>query len=162
MPKSIFVSLSGDEIWSGAIVGLMRRIMDIKNNRKDKNKGRGGLQSWQSDIEGAIGELVFAKHYGLFWAGVGKIGEVDFGKLTDVKATSYDNGRLCLQKDANPHWRYVLVTGDRGKYAIRGWLWGHEAMLPKYLDDPTGKEREAHFAPQEDLHDMDLLTVEDF
>jgi hypothetical protein len=47
----------------------------------------------------------------------------------------------------------VLVTGSRGDYVIRGWIYGAEGKQDMWWDDPTGKGRPAFFVPQHALNE---------
>lgn len=70
----------------------------------------------------------------------------DLEDWIDVKGRGKHWHHLVVQKDDDPSWAYVLVSAeDHPLYHIVGWLWGKEAMLKKFWDEPV-PGRPAYFA----------------
>ena len=62
------VELEPREIIQGAFVGLMRQVESHCKGRQNAF-GAGGDKDWQYHIEGALGEMAFAKSMNLYWTG---------------------------------------------------------------------------------------------
>lgn len=146
------VNLTPFEIIMGAGVGLRRRTASMRRGNQDNDYFSGtGRTHWDVDIEGALAELAFAKFLGVYWDG-----SVNTGKAPDVggyqvRHTDLERGCLIIRRRDSADERYVLVTGDhRAGYMVRGWKFGHEAMVDEFIRDP-GKKNEAWFVPQSEL-----------
>jgi hypothetical protein len=64
------ITLTKTEIMQGALVGVMRQVQNLRDNRQPAY-GATTDHDWQWHIEGALGEMALAKALGVFWAGVG-------------------------------------------------------------------------------------------
>ena len=100
-------------------------------------------------IEGALGEIVIAKHFKIFW-GKGSYGADDVGPY-EVRQTHHAHGSLIVHPTDKDDKRYYLVTGILGNYVIRGYMYARDAKQQKYWSDPQGTNRPAYFVPQNDL-----------
>lgn len=78
--------------------------------------------------------------------------EFEYGNLKiDVKGIKHPDHRLILQRDDDPEWLYVLVSGAQHPfYEVLGWNKGSALMKPEFWKDPTGR-RPAYFVPQREL-----------
>jgi len=141
------VKLSGSEIMTAAVIGIMRQI---KNIRAGNTHLYGGdvKQGWQYHIEGALGECVVAKHCELYWFS-GIKGGADVGEY-QVRTTANHNNRLIIHPDDSDDARFYLVTGLNGAYRVQGWILGRDGKQEKYWSDPVGG-RAAFFVPAGDL-----------
>lgn len=150
------VELQWYEIQMGAYVGIARHIRSFKLSQTNKvqNKDFG----WHTDIEGACAEVATAKYLNIYWDG-----SVDTFKLPDVgnfqvKHTQHPGGSLIFRKELDPSYFYILVTGSRPLYTLRGFMLGEKCMKDEYLSNPNNtKNGEAFFFPQNKLWDIGYL-----
>lgn len=123
------VVLTEDERERATFVGSMRRQAAVKRGRRWK-AGEPEAPKLLLDIEGAMAELAVAKHYGVTWTGaLGNTRMADVGDV-DVRLSRYPQGDLLLYPDEParfPLRAFLLVTGEHGRYTLRGWCLGREA-----------------------------------
>jgi len=156
MTENSEIILSTPEMLQAAMIGIIRQIQNLEANRQP-TYGSGGGPLWQMHIEGAMGECAVAKYRGVYWNGnVGNLHAQDVGKY-QVRTGAGDNYRLILHPEDKNEDVFILVTGAYGKYNIRGWLWAFEGKIPKFWEDPSGKNRPAYFVDQTHLHPMETL-----
>jgi len=142
------VTLSSCEIFQGAMIGVMRRVRDMKAGRSERhNVPAGG--GWQRDIEGALGEVALAKSLNVFIADHNDMKCPDVGSV-DCRMTPRENGRLIIHPDDPDDRAFYLVTGAYGDYVVRGWIRGGDAKRVEWWTDPSGG-RPAYFVPQDAL-----------
>lgn len=146
----IAINLTDDEIQMGALQATLR-ILHCKKDGAKHRYGASDTETWQMGIEGALGEIVIAKHFKIFW-GKGSYGTDDVGPY-EVRQTHHAHGSLIVHPDDKDEKRYYLVTGILGRYVIRGYMFARDAKQEKYWRDPQGKNRWAFFVPQSDLID---------
>lgn len=144
------IVLTNQEVRIAALTAVERRIQSF--DLPDKH-GFTGEDAWTIDIEGAAGELAFAKRCGKYWAAtVGTFKEADIGKNIQVRTVARDG--LCLivrQADRDDH-VYVLMVGQAPKFRYAGCIWGDEAKaLRQYVKEPNGRPP-AWFIPESALH----------
>lgn len=146
----IQINLTDDEIQMAAQQATLR-ILQCKRDGAKHRYGAKDTETWQMGIEGALGELVIAKHFGIFW-GKGSYGTDDVGPY-EVRQTPLSHGKLIVHPDDKDDKRYYLITGLLGNYYIRGYMYARDAKKDKYWSDPQGTNRPAYFVPQSDLID---------
>jgi hypothetical protein len=144
------INLSDDEIQMGVLQATLR-ILQCKRDGKKHRYGAKETETWQMGIEGALGEMVIAKHFKIFW-GKGSYGSDDVGPY-EVRQTHHAHGSLIVHPSDKDDKRYYLVTGILGNYVIRGYMYAKDAKQQKYWGDPQGSNRPAYFVPQKDLID---------
>ena len=150
--EDIVVELSEAEMLQAAIVAVQRNVENIFAGRHHKF-GAGSDNGWTMHIEGAAGEMAFAKWADRYWSGsLGNLKADDVGSV-QVRTTSGHNNRLILHAEDPDDRRFVLLTGLAPRFIIRGWIWGRDAKQEKYWKDPAGG-RPAFFVPQDDLRSM--------
>jgi len=112
------------------------------------------------DIRGAFGELVIAKHFGVFWNGtIGESGD-DVRRL-HVRMTTRDDG-CCVVRPKDPNDRvFVLVVGTKPEFYICGWIWGLDAKRDNWLT-PTNGRPPAYFVPQVCLAPLVMLPPSEY
>lgn len=144
------------EIYMSACIGVARQLSSLKRGGRNKvcNKDFG----WHTDIEAASAELAFAKWAGMYWDG-----SINTFKLPDVSSfqvrhTPYPNGNLIIRKEDADNEKYVLVTGSRLEFCIRGWIKGGAAKQDRFLQNPNG-QYQAWFVPQNYLNRMEDLNI---
>jgi hypothetical protein len=158
--KHVPVNLTWSEMWFGALVGVMRRIQDLKLERPDRYGADKHDDGWTHDIEAALGELALAKAMGVFWNGaIGNLKADDVGVL-QVRTTRYDNGRLTIHPPDADDRAFVLITGRAPHFTLRGWMRACDAKQDKWWTDPTGGKRPAFFVPQSELHPIEDILGE--
>ena len=142
------IILTPTEIMTAATIGVMRQCKAIQKGLKDAH-GLKDADSWEINIEGALGECVVAKYKNVYWQGCGNVGDCDVDDF-DVRTTKRGDGRLILHRSDADERVYWLVTGSGGIYHVRGWIQGYHGKAAKYWTDP-GTGRPAYFIPQSDL-----------
>jgi len=146
------ITLTQYELFQAGMVALQRNVENIFAGREHAH-GFGGSNGWTNHIEGAAGELAFAKWSNKFWSGnVGDLTANDVGKV-EVRTASDHNRRLIIHKKDPDDRRFVLVTGIAPTFRIRGWIWGEDAKQEQYWQDPVGG-RPAYFIPHNQLNPM--------
>ena len=139
------ITLTKTEIMQGALVGVMRQVQNLRDNRQPAY-GATTDHDWQWHIEGALGEMALAKALGVFWAGVGLFRGADVVN-ENVRTRSKHSYDLILHPSDPDDWKYWLLTGCNGTYIIQGWCWGVDGKIDEYWQDPAGG-RPAYFVPQ--------------
>lgn len=156
--RAIPVDLTRPQMWLAALAGCMRHIQDIHQGRFPAH-GDDGKSGWQRNIEGCLGELVVAQHYGRFWCG--KVGDLSKGDVGSVEVRTTWGDFLLMHKTDPPGVPYVLVSGINGSYEILGWIMGHEGQDDEaYWGDKGGTGRPCYWVPHHDLHHMDDFPTE--
>jgi hypothetical protein len=111
--------------------------------------------SLQAHHLGCLYECACAKGMNRYWSGAGRdfLADDDVGRI-QVRGTEHHDGRLIVRPDeGNLDVPWVLVTGSFPLYVIRGWVWGRETRVERWLDAPAGRPL-AYFVPQQALHPM--------
>lgn len=131
----------------------MRYVQNLRNGRKDKH-GCSLEVGWQTHCEGACGELVLAKHLGVYWSGsIGAMKADDVARF-QVRTRSRHSYELNLFRDDPPDRAFVLVTGTAPRFRIRGWIYARDGQSDSYWSDPAKNGRPAFFVPHEALRPM--------
>lgn len=147
------VTLDKNEILQAALVGVIRQVENLGKDRKPYY-GAGSDNDWQLHVEGALGEMAFAKFVGEFWSGAHSFRADDVGPWR-IRTRSKEFYELIVHKEDPDDKRFVLVTGKNGHYTIHGWIWGSEAKKEEWWKDPAGN-RPAYFVPQSALVDIGI------
>ncbi len=142
------VTLTTTEMMQAALIGSMRHVQCLKNDRTEQY-GVNPEYGWQFNIQGALGEMVIAKHLGLYFGGVGIFGGLDVGKY-EVRANHRDNGDLILHPNDKDDAIFWLVTGVNGHFTIRGNITGRIGKDARWWRDGS-PGRPAFFVPQSAL-----------
>lgn len=87
----------------------------------------------------------------------------DLGKDLEVRSTDHVGGHLLLypripnkEEGDDPRWRYMLAIVRENHVSLRGWVYGLEAMLDKYLEERK-PGRLTYWVPQRVLRPMATL-----
>ena len=151
------VRLRRDEMLYACMVGCSRGIDDLVGGAHAAH-GASNDQAWQYDVQGALGEFVVAKHYGVFWSGaLGNKQAKDVGGA-QVRSTPISDGSLIVHKTDPDDDPFVLVCGLGPVFWIRGWLLGHEAKQDYYWRT-HGVRQAAFFVPPSELRSVDTLEL---
>lgn len=146
------VTLSPDEMRFATQVACARQIENLHKERPDAH-GAVADRGWQVHIEGALGEMAFAKWRNRFWSGsLGDLRAADVGPV-QIRTTVKHTNCLLLHKEDPDDAPFVLVTGAGPTFVLRGWIYGREGKRPEFWRDPVGG-RPAFFVPQRALRPM--------
>jgi len=114
-------------------------------SRGYKNQNQCGKDDLQMHIDGAAGELAFAKIFRLYPGSIfdrlGSLAPYDvyFPELggIDVKTTANKFGRLNIEygKTKNPADIYALMIGSEARFTYAGMIKANEALTERYLTD---------------------------
>lgn len=149
---SIAVKLTASEMIQAAVVGSMRQVQNLTKCRRDAH-GLSPENGWQVHIEGAAGEMAFAKWANRYWSGnLGDLQADDVGQ-TQIRTRSRHGYELIVHPDDADERVFVLLTGLAPTFRIRGWIWGWDAKRSEFWKDPAGG-RPAFFVPHVALHPM--------
>lgn len=149
---AIKIKLNKSEMFQAALVGVMRQIDNLFVGRKDAY-GAGKKNGWDMHIQGASGEMAFAKYRDKYWTGnLGDLKADDVGK-TQVRTTASSYKKLILHNRDPDDRAFVLVAGIAPSFEILGWIWGKDGKKREYWADPVGG-RPAYFVPKEVLREM--------
>jgi hypothetical protein len=150
----IEANLTYKEMLQAGTVGLMRMVENVKNDRKETHGETNDHNAWGRHVEGAMAEMAFCKHYGLYWGGVGEIFTPDVhGTNIEVRWTHYPSGKLIVQRDDKDDHIYWLLTGRFGRYFIHGFMLGADAKQEQWWPGPKPEQHPAYFVPQNALSD---------
>lgn len=141
------ITLTSGEIRQGALVGVMRQVENFEKGRRDAF-GAERDRGWQYAIEGALGEMAFAKWLNVYWHGAHTFRADDVTGRWEVRTRSKHSYDLIVHPE-DPDWkRVVLLTGLNGTYYVRGEILAGDAKRPEWWKDPTEKNRYAYFVPR--------------
>lgn len=145
--QSVIVTLEPFEIRLAMIVGGERQLAALALPDRHGFEGVG----WNVHIEGAAGEIAYAKMRDKFWNGSvntfksgGDVGAVQ------VRTRSLAHYDLLVRDDDRDEDVFVLVTGTIPTFNVRGWCYGSAAKQERYRQTYGGREP-AFFVPQSDL-----------
>lgn len=158
MCNVIPVALTAAQYRWAVFAGVERQNENVLNNLPSKSGGASVEEGYDKHITGSVGEFVVSLALELNWPGTGQLKGADVGRDLQVRSTHWPEGRLRVHDYDADDAIFILVTGRRLHYMVRGWLYGHEAKNPDWSTAPDGK-REAFFVPQQNLHPMSELRA---
>lgn len=140
------VTLLWYEMQQAASVGVSRQVESLRKGLKDAHGFTGS--GWDCHIEGAAGELAFAKAMGFYFSGsVNEFGKADIGTRIQVRTRSSHTNDLIVRDGDKDDDIFVLVTGKAPDFLVQGWTHGKTAKQAKYKKSHGGRA-EAYFVPQ--------------
>ncbi len=151
------VRLEPFELALSTPVGCRRYMSALYKGLKDGHGLDPEVDGWAIHIEGAAGELAFAKATNRYWSG-----SVDTFKrggdvgLFQVKTRSKHKYDLLVRPGDKDDDTFVLVTGQIPVFRVRGWCLGWEAKLAKF-SQTHGDRPAAFFVPVDQLRDVKEL-----
>lgn len=165
MPVPIHFVFSAEERKQAMEEGMRRQSVNEAKGLRGRNNGpRFGQKALDVHLLGAAGEMAVASHLGLkhllYQETEAKRGSDDLPGI-DVKTRSKHAYDLIVQKNEDPHKKFVLVTIENQLTFIHGWCWGKEAMEKEFWKDPA-RNRPAFFFPKDLLHSMNELNVDKY
>jgi hypothetical protein len=151
------VTLSPAELISAAQIGIIRQIEAIRRKLPDKHGYVG--DGWSLHVEGACGELAFAKALNVYWAGtVNVYKDADVGANIQIRTRSKANYDLLIRSDDSDDEVFVLVTGTAPTFRVVGWILGRDAKQGCW-EQTHGNRPPAFFVPQSELRPISELRV---
>lgn len=161
--------LSGD-LAACEAVALRRQAAAERNDRQPRNGAPArGRKALDYNRLGAIGEFAAKCYFDpVEWHDQvvdGYLDRVpDLDDSIDVKASGREWYDLRVQRRGHADRAYVLAAPCRfmgqPTWRVGGWLWGREAMIPKYWGDKARTGMPAFFVPRDELRDIaELLGV---
>ena len=157
----ISVSLNYWECVTAANVALNRKLASRFKKLKQRTFGKKGRDDWKDDIEGAMAEMAFCKHFGMYWDG-----SVNTFKMPDVpntniqiRSTDRNLGRLIIREGDPANDLYILVVGLIPNYKIIGGLFAHQGKLDEFIDNPNNQSP-CWMIPQDKLSPIENLIPE--
>jgi hypothetical protein len=145
------VVLTSDELNEARKVGLLRQSEALKAGLKDKH-GMSPADGERLHIQGAAGELVVSKFFGLPWAGsINTFKSVaDLDEAIEIRTRTQHWHDLIVRADDDPDRVYILVTGAGPEFQVHGWIRGKDAQRPEWWKNHGGREW-AWFVPSSSL-----------
>lgn len=151
---TIEITPTKNELLQAGFIGVHRRVM----GRGKKTDQYANKSSWTTDVDGAIAELVVARHFGTYWSAGGP-GAPDIlvnQQRIEVRSTEHVEGHLIIQADNDPEAIYVLVVPlPEFVYSIRGAIRGRKGMIDTFLRAGSANGKDAWWVPQSALKPME-------
>lgn len=154
------VELTPYEMFLAAQIGIRRQVEARTKGLKDRH-GVDPDAGWGIHVEGAAGEMAFAKALDRFYSGsvnTFKFGG-DVGQI-QVRTRSRDDYELIVRADDKDDDSFVLVCGIAPRFVVKGWMPGREAKRPEWLKAHGGRPP-AWFVPQAALWPLESIERED-
>jgi hypothetical protein len=152
----MMITLTWLEMFDACMVGVARRLESMRKQRDnvlDENQIETAkeLNNFQNDIEAAIAEKCFAKHFNLYWSStINTFSEPDVGDW-QVRQTTYPGGHLILRrKDKTPgeHFAFLIVDSETFGARLVGWTTTEEGKADKFWKP----DKTSWWVPQSALH----------
>ena len=148
----IWVKLEKAEVLQATIVAVERMMESIAKGLEHKPPMKQEDNALAYNIEGACGELAYAKARGIYYEPrVNTFKAPDFGSNVQIRTRSDHNYDLLIRDNDKPDHYYVLVTGTLPTYRIVGYILGADAMAQPAWRKNWGGRGEAWFVPQKAL-----------
>lgn len=157
-PRPVDVVLTPMEEAMSVLLGTGRQEESLQSKRKDQH-GFDGKDGLKIHIEGAAGEIAFAKAFGLYPGfTINTFKAADIGSNVQVRTRSERRYGLIVRPDDEDDAVFVHVIGVRPHFAVMGWMLGREAKQIGYLAT-YGDRPAAYFVPSEELRDLSELQI---
>lgn len=158
MSAPVEVRLSLTEANAAAMIGVLRNLRSVFDDRKDKlNIGKG---YFQAHIEGALGEMAVAKALNIHNPlTVNTFKDADLGVCLQVRTRSEHWHDLIVRENDSSDEIYILCTGSCPEFKVHGWVYGSEAMRDEYLKN-HGEYGDAWFVPADKLRPLNTIPKE--
>jgi hypothetical protein len=141
------VDLTIHEARTAAMTGVERRIQSFL---RPDNHGYDDSDGWTDDIEGAAGELAFAKLTRIYGGlTVDTFDTPDVGKVF-VRTVSRDGLCLIIRPNAQDDQVFALMVGRCPSFRFGGWIFAVSAKRDEWWRAPNGRPG-AWFVPESAL-----------
>jgi hypothetical protein len=151
------VKLEWYELSLAAMIGARREIEALRKGSRPAH-GAGEDKRWLNHIEGAAGEMAFAKAVNRFYNGSvntystgGDVGPVQ------VRTRSRHEYELIIRSSDDDNSIFALVTGQSPRFKVWGWIRALNAKRPEWLKD-HGNREPAYFVPNHALNALPMRT----
>lgn len=134
----IIIKLTANEVCSAAHHALMRRVAKVNGERYQEHRVKPDKFPWDNEIEAACAEIALAKHFGVFWSGLGELGAGDAGEWEARWTRWLDTGKLTIYPKDPDNRRYVLIDGVAPTMRLIGWLYAGEAKAQQWWIEDSG------------------------
>jgi hypothetical protein len=146
----IEVTLDTGEVFTAAQNGFFRQFEALRQGRPDRH-GAQPEGGWDLHIEGAAGEMAYAKARQRYWGAPvntfkhgGDVGEIQ------IRTRSLHHYELIVRPGDRDDDIFVLVTGRIPTFRVRGWIRARDAKQPEWSKTHGGREA-AFFVPHSAL-----------
>jgi len=161
MPEPIAFVFTEEQRARAKAEARRRQASNEQQCRKGRNNGaESGDLALRFHLLGAAGEMAVAALLGLehelYQEQEAKRGSFVLPPNIDVKTRSRHCYDLIVQLDEQPGKAMVLVTIERQKTLVHGWIASEDAMKEQWRKDPAGG-RPAYFVPQAKLSPLEAL-----
>lgn len=157
-PGGELVQITPVEFAVASLVGSMREISAHRDGRQHVAGGpiEDGIRN---HVLGAVGELAVAKALNVFWGGSVNTFKLagDVGRI-EVRHTARHENRLLVREQDPDARAFVLVTGYPPELVVRGWIWGADAKVDRWAENPGDRGR-CYFVPQGELYPIRDLVM---
>lgn len=156
MAIPIEIRLSWHEVMTAAMVGVMRQVYSLRDNRKDRHGFKGC--GWNEHIEGACAEQVLSKFLNVYWSSHVNHFEGDDlpGLQVRTRMTPRKDFALIVRPSDSDQGVFVHVTGVCPTFYVHGWIRGSEAKKKEYYTSFDSREP-AYFVPNDRLNPIESL-----
>jgi hypothetical protein len=152
------INLEPYEVELGTFIGNKRYEEAILQNKKDSHGfKKSPEEARQIHIDGACGEIAFAKSMNWFYSGSvntykegGDVGEIQ------VRTRSQHDYDLIIRKNDRDSSVFVLVTGKIPEYIVHGWILAKDAKRQEFVKNYGGRPP-AYFIPKKALNSLGSL-----
>lgn len=157
MYSGVEVTLDWYELQMAANVGLARQIESLRRGLHDAH-GLKDEAGWNLHIEGAAGEIAFAKAAGKYWGGsVNTFKDPDLGGRIQIRTRSGGvRNSLIVRPGDDDQDIFVLVIGRSPKFLVAGWMLGQVAKNQAWMQTYGGRPA-AYFVPREELWPLPIV-----
>lgn len=153
------VSLEWFEVSRAALVGVSRNVEAMRKGCAEKLKG--GDESWERHVLGALGECAFAKATNRYWSGsVNTFKAPDIGGNIQIRTRSKHSYDLIVRDSDSDSDVFVLVTGGPQTFRVHGWMRAADAKQAEFRSNYGGYGA-AYFVPQSALRPIDPLVCKE-
>lgn len=125
------VTLSSREMRVACHHAVDRYVAAIEKGFKPKINFNQPSDRTSVDFISCMAELALAKAKNLYWSAITGLGDSDVGPY-EVRATSYQNGKLVVSEKDPDHKLVVLVICNPPEFNIVGFIEARKAKHPDY------------------------------
>ena len=157
----IHIRLSWPEISLAGNVGVLRKVYAMQRQLISKDGANQG--DWNSEIDGACGEMAVAKWLGMYWTGtIGETDKPDVGPY-EVRTNGSRKYTDTILRPGKVHKdrAYISVLAFLPDFEIIGWIMGADATQQQWFRNGTPDRPKAWFVPQTSLQPLHTLPIEE-
>lgn len=135
------LTLTHPEIYVASQIGVMRNVAShqLKLPRTNRNEDQNNDHQWETDINGALAEMVVAKAHGVYWLPTVNVGKKADVGMVQVRSNTRKNGHLIIRERDVKNEIYLLVICRNPSFTIAGWMWSDHAKQDRFYR-PANKD----------------------